>query len=124
VVKKYRVVFLGLIKSREHFIQGMSRLGVSYTMSVEIIRKAPVILKGSMTLGRARPYADAIQDAGGRVQIQESGIFEEQEIMGRPMNMGPVNIEPFDSFIRCPECGHKQLKAEVCIKCSHLFQEK
>ena len=118
MVKKYRVVFLGLVESREHFIKGMSRLGVSSTMTGEIINKAPVILKGNMTLGHARQYADAIQDAGGRVHIQEQGFFEEQEKFSRS-----VDIEPFDSFIMCPECGHKQLKAGACIKCGHVFLE-
>ncbi len=115
--KKYRVVFLGLVKSKEHFIQGMSGLGVSFTMCEKILHKTPVILKGNMPLGRARQYADAVQDAGGRVNIQEHGIFEEQERTDRS-----ADIKPFDSFFMCPECGYKQLKAEACIKCGHLFQ--
>ena len=117
MVKKYRVVFYGLVKSREQFMQGMSGLGVSAAMIEEIILKAPVILKGGMTPGIARRYADAVQEAGGRVRIQDDGTFEEQE------SMESINIEPFDSFIMCPECGHKQLKADACIKCGHPFQE-
>ena len=116
MVKKYRVVFLGLVKSKERFIRGMSGVGVSSSRTEEIIHKAPVILKGDMTLGPARQYADAIHDAGGRVNIQDDGISEDQKRTERS-----VDIKPFHSFIMCPECGYKQLKVDVCVKCGNVY---
>ncbi len=84
----------------------------------KMIEKAPVILKGDMTLGYARQYADAVQHAGGRVNIQEHGIFEEQNLSNRSFD-----IKLLDDFTMCPECGHKQLKAEECVRCGHIYKE-
>ena len=114
--KKYRVVFLGLIESSENFKEKMSRLGVSPTMVDQIISKMPVVLKGDMSLRDARQYADAIQYAGGRVNIQEHGVFEEPE-----HNERSVDIAPLENFIMCPQCGYKQLKDQACVKCGMVF---
>ena len=116
--KKYRVVFLGLLEGRENFIQKMSRLGVSPTMVERIISKTPIVIKRDMTLGDARHYADAIQYAGGRVNIQEHGVFEEPE-----HNEKPVDIAPLENFIMCPQCGYKQLKDRACVKCGMVFMK-
>ena len=116
--KKYRIVFLAPLRGTEEFSQGMSRLGVGLSAIEEIIRKAPVVLKGGMTLRQARAYADAVQDAGGRVNIQEHGFFEEPRQL-----RNEVEIKPLEKFTACPECGFKQLKGSACVKCGFVFQK-
>lgn len=118
VDKKYRVVFLGLLDRPENFKEGMARLGVSDAVVGQIIQRAPVILKGDLGLGDARVYADAVYQAGGRVNIQEDGLFEEPMRSGRALD-----IKPLEKFTMCPECGYKQLKAEVCERCGFLLVE-
>jgi len=115
--KKYRVVFLGLLQSKADFVQRMSMLGVSPATAEDILQKVPVVLKRDMTLGDARQYADAVQDAGGKVNIQEHGHFEETKQINKPFD-----IKPLGKFIMCPECGYKQLKAEACLKCGLIFK--
>lgn len=110
--KKYRVVLLGLLKSKEEFVHEMSRLGVSPDEGERILQKAPVILKGELTLGEARHYADAVQFAGGRVHIQDSGVFERPDRACKPLD-----IPPLENFTMCPECGYKQIKSGTCVKC-------
>jgi predicted Zn-ribbon and HTH transcriptional regulator len=114
--KRYRVVFLGLIDQREDFKRSMSGLGVPSETVDEIIQKAPVILKRDMTLAEARQYADAVQIAGGKVNIQDDGVLENMEPIGKP-----IDIKPLDHFTMCPECGYKQLKTQMCKKCGFLF---
>jgi len=116
--KKYRVVFLGLIEAENNFRQRMSSFGVPLEMIDKIIDMAPVIMKADMPLRDARQYADVIQNAGGRVNIQEHGYFE-----GTRSTDNSFDIEPFENFIMCPECGHKQRKIEVCVKCGNIFIE-
>lgn len=116
---RYRVIFLGLVESKDRFIEGMSRLGVSSETVEQVVNKAPVILKEGMNLGYARKYADAIQDAGGKINIKEH-IF-----LGEPKEGDSAfEIEPLENFTRCPECGHKQLKVEACVKCGYVFKEE
>jgi len=110
--KRYRVVFLGLITSEDNFKDRMSRLGVPSATTEGIIKKAPVILKQDMPIGMARRYADAVQWAGGNVNIQEHGFFE-QDLE----KTSSLKIEPLESFTMCPQCGHKQIKTEHCVKC-------
>jgi len=119
VVKKYRVVFLGLLEGEEDFVRSMSRLGVPPSTAEQIIQKAPIVLKGEMTLGDARQYADAIQLAGGKVNIQDHGLFQETKRVDKSLD-----IEPLENFTMCPECGYKQLRADVCVKCSFVFNEE
>ena len=118
MTKKYRIVFLGLFESEEDFKLSMSRLGVSPEAIEQMIQRAPIVIKGEMTLGDARQYADAIQYAGGRVNIQECGVFEEPDQINRPFE-----IKTLENFTMCPECGFKQLKAEACVKCGHIFSK-
>lgn len=117
MIKKYRIVFLGLIGSKEAFRDRMSKLGVSSPRVNQIIEKAPVILKGEMTLKDARHYADAVQFAGGNVSIQEHGFFNDPGKINRSLN-----IQPLENFVMCPECGYKQLKEKACIKCGLIFE--
>ena len=116
--KKYRVVFLSLMKGEEDLKSGMSDLGLSPAAVEKIIRRAPAVLRANMTLGEAREYADAVQEAGGRVNIQEDGFFEEPKKIGKTLE-----IKPLDQFTMCPECGQKQPKGEACVKCGSLFKE-
>ena len=114
--KKYRVVFLGLKESSGHFKEGMSKLGVDAAIVDRVVQKAPVILKGDMTLGDARKYADAVFHAGGRVNIQEHGLFDEPT-----RNSKPLDIKSLGKFTMCPECGYKQLKGVSCERCGFLL---
>ena len=117
--KKYRIVLLGLLKGPEEFEQGMSGLGAGFAAIEEIIQKVPVVLKGGMTLREARAYADAVQEAGGRVNIQEHGFFEESRQL-----RNEVEIKPLEKFTACPECGFKQLKGGACVKCGFVFEKE
>ncbi|MBN2123742.1 MAG: hypothetical protein JW821_05595 [Deltaproteobacteria bacterium] len=112
MTKKYRVVFLGLLKGPDDFKQAMAGFGVPPATAETIIENAPMILKGEMTLGKARQYAEAVQSAGGRVNIQECGFFQEPERVNRR-----TDIKSLNHFTMCAQCGHKQPKAEVCEKC-------
>ena len=111
MAKRYRVVFLGLLKESADFKTGMSGLGVPPDTVAEMVAKAPVILKESLPLRIAREYAEAVQGAGGKVNIEEHGSFERLEPLRR------IAIKPLDTFMMCPECGYKQLKSEACVKC-------
>jgi hypothetical protein len=112
VVKKYRVLFHGLRKDEEAFKTRMKSMGAPSEKLERMIRHAPVILKANLTLGSARNYADAVQDAGGKVTIQEYGFFDE--------SAHNHLSQPFASladFTMCPECGLKQPKGEICLRC-------
>ncbi|MBW1705791.1 MAG: hypothetical protein JRJ86_11585 [Deltaproteobacteria bacterium] len=98
---------------------GMLRLGAPAEIVAKMFEKAPVILKGGLTLGGARRYADAVQDAGGRVIIQEHGHFEESGRLS-----ASISIAPFQEFTMCPECGLKQPKGEACERCGFRFGNK
>ncbi|MFC1821670.1 hypothetical protein ACFL9T_03120 [Thermodesulfobacteriota bacterium] len=117
--KKYRVVYLGLLASRERFKDRMSDLGVAPEVTEMIFDKAPVILKAEMTLSDARRYADAILHAGGQVRIQQEGELKEPTTVRTPFA-----IQPLESFTMCPECGYKQLKAENCERCGNHFDKQ
>ena len=97
----------------------MKRLGVSSNNIHLMIHKAPVILKGGMTLENARIYERAVKDAGGNVRIQEHiGMRsrEKQDIK--------VDIHPFEKFTMCPECGYKQFRNACCEKCGFVFPDE
>jgi hypothetical protein len=115
--KRYRVVFLGLVKTEAYFKEGMSRLGISPMEVEKIIKEAPFILKEDLPMAIARRYADDIMLAGGNVNIQEHGFIEDD----LEKKTGPLKIEPLESFTMCPQCGQKQLKAEQCVKCGFIF---
>ena len=112
MVKRYQVVFHGLIKDAEAFKTRMRFMGAPPEKLEKMIRDAPVILKTGLTLGAARSYADAVQDAGGKVTIRESGLFDEL----LPYNPSQ-SFASLDDFTMCPECGLKQPKGEICLRC-------
>lgn len=112
MAKKYRVLFQGLLEDKEAFKAKMIYLGAPPESVDRMIQEAPVILKGDLSLGGARQYADAVRGAGGRVMIQEHGYSEE------PMRNNYVSsIAPLENFTMCPECGLKQPKGEICDRC-------
>jgi ribosomal protein L32 len=110
--KKYRVVFRGLLGEEEVFREQMKGLGVGADPLDRMLQEAPIVMKGELTLGAARRYADAVQQAGGKVRIEESGSFDDSRRINRS-----VHIASFKEFTMCPECGFKQQKGEVCVKC-------
>ena len=116
--KRYKVVFYGLHKAEDYFKERMLGLGVPSSTAEIIIQKTPVILKDGMSHGKAWRYAEAIRHAGGRVNIQKQGFYEEAREEG-----GSLTIEPLENFTMCPQCGHKQLKTEPCEKCGLIFKE-
>ncbi|MBN2420588.1 MAG: hypothetical protein JXL81_14450 [Deltaproteobacteria bacterium] len=111
MIKKYRLIFKGLNKSEMEFKDRMCQLGVSAETSSEIIRRAPIVIKKDVTLRYARQYADAVQEAGGIIKIEEHGCFEEDKFN---YSSGIISLE---DFTMCPECGYKQPKVNQCIKC-------
>jgi len=116
VTKTYRVLLLGRMEEKQDFEEKMEKLGISPGTVQEMIAKAPSALKAGLPLGEARAYAEAVQEAGGKVNIQEDGVSEE---LGRAHP--PIEIRSLQDFTMCPECGHRQIKAEACVKCGFLF---
>jgi hypothetical protein len=110
--KRYKIVFQNLLQTEDHFKAQMARMGVPASLSEEIIRNAPYTMRRELSLKDARIYAEAVNQAGGRVTIQEYEVAEEDN-----QKEGPTNITPLKDFMMCPQCGHKQVKAEMCVKC-------
>lgn len=119
MTKTYRVVLLGRIEEKQDFEMKMVKLGFSPESVRDLIANTPSALKVGLPLGEAREYAETVQDAGGKVNIQEDGVSEEFRRL-RP----PVEIRSLKDFTMCPECGHTQIKAHACVKCGFLFFEK
>ena len=116
MTKTYRVVLLGRMEEKQDFEEKMEKLGFSTESVRDLIEKAPSALKTGLLLGEAREYAEAVQEAGGKVNIQEDGISEELTRVHPP-----IEIRSLQDFTMCPECGHRQIKAEACVKCGFLF---
>ena len=116
VTKTYRVLLLGRMEEKQNFEEKMEKLGFSPDTVQELIAKAPSALKAGLPLGEARAYAEAVQEAGGKVNILEDGVSEEFN-----RQRSPMEIRSLQDFTRCPECGHRQIKAEACVKCGFLF---
>lgn len=112
MIKTYRVVFQGLLRREATFRDRMERLGVEPETVDRMLSAAPVPIKQDLTLRDARVYAEAVQEAGGRVCIQEHG--EAVEDTNAP---SPPPVRPLKAFTRCPECGLKQERAPACARC-------
>ena len=112
MTKKYRVILHSLIEDGPTFKARMTQLGAPADAVDKMVSKAPLILKGGLTLGAARRYAEAVQGAGGRVTIDEHGYFMEERHSSHS-----VPIASFKDFTMCPECGLKQVKGDICVKC-------
>jgi len=119
VTKTYRIVLLGRIEEKQDFEEKMGKLGFSSGALRDLIEKVPSALKAGLPLGEAREYAEAVQEAGGKVNIQEDGVSNEAKRLHPP-----IEIRSLKDFTMCPECGHRQLKADACVKCGFLFFQK
>lgn len=118
-IKKYRAIFLGLMSSEVDFKKNMARLGISSSALDTYIKNAPIVIKKNLTLPEARKYAEVIIDAGGLVNIQETGKFSDIH----PSNKKKA-IPKIDLMV-CPHCGFKQIKAKHCIRCGiELIQQQ
>jgi ribosomal protein L32 len=116
VTKTYRVVLLGRFEEKQDFEEKMEKLGFAPDHLRDLIAEAPSALKVGLPLGEAREYAEAVQEAGGKVNILEDGFSEEFN-----RQRSPMEIRSLQDFTMCPECGHRQIKAEACVKCGFLF---
>jgi predicted transcriptional regulator len=112
VAKKYRVVLIGVSVDEEVFQKNMARLGVSSSVLKNYLEKAPVVLVRDLNLADARRYAEAIMDAGGHANIQETG--ETPQTMPSYGNPGVASQE---DFMICSNCGFKQKRAPRCVRC-------
>jgi len=112
VSKKYRVALFGITVDTEVFRQNMAKLGVCASTLDKYINKTPVVLKRDLRLADARRYAEAIINAGGLVNIQETGEFRETE---SPPERSSTSSD--QDFALCPNCGFKQKKEDFCIRC-------
>ncbi len=113
--KTYRVVLLGLLEPEHVFRGRMKALGAAPEVLDRMLSsELPFVMKRSMNLGYARRYAEAVQQAGGRVAIQEDGVAGEDAI-----RRNPPRIQPLERFTMCSQCGFKQLKARFCERCGH-----
>ena len=115
-MKRYRVLFLGLLDDAERFKKNMMGMGVRPDLSEKILQRAPVFLKAGMVLGDALKYAEAVQKAGGKVKLLADDASAESQHVSRPNA-----IKPFDFFTMCSQCGHKQPRAERCVRCGCSF---
>jgi hypothetical protein len=110
-IKKYRAIFVGLLSDAEDFKKNMARLGISSSALDKYIKNAPAVLKKNLTLPDARKYAEVIINAGGLVNIQETGKFSKVEPFNTKKNIPDHNLTV------CPNCGFKQTKTNYCIRC-------
>lgn len=112
MTKKYRILFQGVLEDRESFRVRMSGFGMPSDAVDRLITGAPLVLKSGLSLGDARRWADDIQQAGGRVRIQEDGLLEDGRRFDRPLG-----IVGLSGFTLCPRCGLKQRRGETCERC-------
>jgi hypothetical protein len=111
MAKKYRVAFFGVSADIEEFRRNMARFGVSGAALDKYIERAPVVLKRDLRLDEARRYAEAIIDAGGLVNIQETGEFPDES------SVEQMKIPSSQDALLCPNCGFKQEKEDFCVRC-------
>lgn len=111
MAKKYRVTLFGIKAEEKVFRQNMAKLGVYSSTLDKYIEKTPVVLKRDLSLEEARRYAEAIINAGGFVNIQETGEFPDKS------SVEQKSIPSKEDFILCPNCGFKQKKEDFCVRC-------
>jgi len=118
VEKSYRVIFEELRNGRGDFERHILSWGLNHEQIESILEKAPVVLKDGLSLKEARKYAEAFQEAGAKIQIQENGVLEAEAADKQRVGF---EIRPLQDFALCPQCGHKQLKARICERCGNVF---
>ena len=109
--KTFCLILLGLLESPEVISQRVIRFGLLSDDIEHMAARAPFTFKRGLTLKQAREWADAFQFAGARVTVREEGTIIDRRRGRKSL------IQPFESFTMCPQCGHKQLKAERCTRC-------
>jgi hypothetical protein len=114
VEKSYRVIFEELLGSRDDFERHILSSGLNHEQIGLIFDKAPVVLKAGLPLKEARKYAEVFQTAGAKIQIQENGVLDSGAVHKQKI---VFEVRPLQDFTRCPQCGHKQLKARNCQRC-------
>ena len=114
--KLYRVMFQGLVAPESEFRERMSSLGVESKAVDRVLSDAPVAMKSALTLGEARQYAETVQEAGGRVLIQE-----QEKARAAPEPVTRLSIPSLGQFTVCPRCGRKQVKGGACERCGCLL---
>ena len=112
MAKKYRVVLFGVNIDEGVFQQNMARLGVSSSVLKDYIEKAPVVLVRDLSLADARRYAEAIMNAGGLANIQETGELPETRA-----SYGKLCVPSQEDVMICHNCGFKQNRSERCVRC-------
>ncbi len=113
--KTFYLVLLSLIETPDVFSQRMTRLGFFLEDTDHMAARAPFTFKRGLTLKEARELADALQFAGARVAVREEGVVVDHRSRRKGL------ILPLESFTMCPQCGHKQPKAEACTRCGSLL---
>ena len=111
MAKQYRVALFGVAADIEKFRRNMERLGVSGATLDKYLEKTPVVLKRNLRLEEARRYAEAIIDAGGLVNIQETGEVPDESFVEQ------IKIPSSQDASFCPNCGFKQEKEDFCVRC-------
>ena len=110
--KRYRVLFLGLSGDEQTFRSRMIYLGVPEEKEDRMISRSPLILKQGLSLEFSLRYANAVEDAGGIVEILE--YVENGDPIGHA-----ISVASFKDFTMCPECGLKQRKRHACVRCGN-----
>ena len=118
MAKVYSVIFDGLNVSKSDFFFIMDKLGVNKNEINYLDQPVPVVLKDGISLKEARHYADVIMAAGGRVSIIEAWEIKTKHSI---INNNLAISSSFSDFIICPECGFKQYKNILCIRCDNKF---
>lgn len=114
---RYRIIFCGIQGDAGTFEQRLVQLGVSRETLQPMVEKAPLEVKRGLTQPEADFYARKLQEAGGRVSVQEYRVREQRDTARKI-----PTVASFDHFTLCPECGLKQTKGPFCVRCG--FQLK
>lgn len=114
--KTFCLILLGLLETPDVVSQRVIRLGLLSDDIERMAARAPFTFKRGLTLKEAREWADAFQFAGARVTVREEGTIIDRRRGRKSL------IQPLESFTMCPQCGHKQLKAETCSRCGSALQ--
>ena len=118
MTKAYSVVFDGLNVSKSDFYVAIDKLGVNKNEINYLNQPIPVVVKDGISLKEARRYADVIMAAGGRVSIIEAWEIKAKHSGD---NRGLAISSSFSDFVVCPECGFKQYKNTLCVRCGYNF---
>ena len=110
-IKKYRIVFTGLLVDIDSFKKNMAKFGVPAYVLDKYVNHAPAVVKRDLRLQDARKYAEVILNAGGLVNIQEAGEFSDVFVPNKKERVSTHD------FVVCNNCGFKQSKRKYCARC-------